>query len=138
MGTKGKSKEKKDAPAVRIAEEAGQTINIDLCFVPASHEAEYKLPAVSASSGRLVVEHLAEERDEHHWPGRVFENENQNYAQAMLDYVAASQIQREGRGDGSENAKRSEKVALRAQKRALRQEEDQLRIERRALRQQRK
>lgn len=41
---------------MRIAEEPGQAINFDLCFVPASHEAEVKLPAVSGSSGRMVVE----------------------------------------------------------------------------------
>jgi hypothetical protein len=34
----------------------GQTVNVDLCFVPANHVTELKLPAVSGSSGRLVVE----------------------------------------------------------------------------------
>ena len=85
-----------------------------------------------------MVERLAEETDERDWPGRVFEIENQDYTQTMLDYVAASQAQREGEESGSEHAKQSEKGSLKAQKRALRQEEDQLRIERRALRQQRK
>jgi len=41
---------------VRNAEEPGQTLNIDLCFVPSEHEVLQKLPAVSGSSGRLVVE----------------------------------------------------------------------------------
>jgi transposase InsO family protein len=109
-----------------------------LCFVPVSHEPEQKLPAVSGSSGRLVVERLGEEIDERDWPGRVFENENQDYTQAMLDYVAASQAQRDEEESGTENAKQGEKVSLKAQKRAVRQEEDQLRIARRALRQQRK
>ncbi len=138
FGRKGKVERKKGSHPVRTAAEPGQTINVDLCFVPATHEPEHKLPAVSGSSGRLVVERLAEETDERDWPGRVFEDENQDYAQAMLDYVAASQGQRDGEESGSENAKQSEKVSLRAQKRALRQGEDQLRIERRALRQQRK
>ena len=91
---------------------------------------------MSGSSGRLVVERQAEETDEGDWPGRVFENENQDYTQTMLDYVAASHAQREKRG--AENAKQREKGSLRAQKRILRQEEDQLRVERRALRQQQK
>jgi transposase InsO family protein len=137
-GRKGKVERKKASPPVRTAEEPGQTINVDLCFVPATHEPEHKLPAVSGSSGRLVGERLAEETDDRAWPGRVFENENQNYTQTMLDYVAASQAQRDGEESGSEKAKQSEKVSLRAQKRALRQEEDQLRIERRTLRQERK
>jgi len=122
---------------VRTAEEPGQTINIDLCFVPVTHEAEHKLPAVSGSSGRLVVERPAEERGEYDWPGRVFEDENLDYVQAMLDYVAASQAQTDGEERGSENPIPSEKGSLKAQKRAIRQEEDQLRMERRAIRQQR-
>lgn len=138
FGCKGKVERKKGSPSVRTAEEPEQTINVDLCFVPATHEPEHKLPAVSGSSGRLVVERLAEETDERDWPGRVFENENQDYPQAVLDYVVASQAQRGGGKSGPEKAKQSEKVSLRAQKRTLRQEEDQLRIERRALRQERK
>ena len=39
-----------------FAEQPGQTINVDLCFVPAEHQAEVKLPAVSGSSGKLVVQ----------------------------------------------------------------------------------
>ncbi len=106
--------------------------------MPATHEAEHKLPAVSGSSGRLVVERPAEETDERDWPGRVFEDENQDYTQAMLDYVAASQAQREAEESGHENTKPNEKISLKAQKRAWRQEAKQLRIERRTLRQQRK
>ena len=138
FGRKKKVERKKGSPPVRTAEEPGQTINIDLCFVPSTHEPDHKLPAVSGSSGRLVVERLAEEADESDWPGRVFENEKQDYAQTMLDYVTASQAQRNEEESGSENAKQREKGSLRAQKRALHQEEDQLRIQRRALRQQRK
>ena len=138
FGRPGKVERKKDSPAVRRAEEPGQTINIDLCFVPASHGPDHKLPAVSGSSGRLVVERLAEATGERDWPGRVFENKSQDYTQTMLDYVAASQAQKDREERGSENAKHSETGSLRAQKRALHQEADQLRIERRALRQQRK
>ncbi|MCP5088208.1 MAG: hypothetical protein GY952_15560, partial [Rhodobacteraceae bacterium] len=80
------------------------------------------------------MERSAEERGERDWPGRVFEDDQRDYAQAMLDYVAASQAQtnRETR-----TPKPSETVSLKAQKRALRQEEDRLRLERRAIRQQR-
>ncbi len=85
-----------------------------------------------------MVERLAEEMEERDWPGRVFEDEKQDYTQTMLAYVSASQAQQNEEEIGSEDAKQGEKVSLRAQKRALRQEEDQLRIERRALRQERK
>ena len=74
-------------PAVRTAEEPGQTLNVDLCFVPATHEAEQKLPAVSGSSGRLIVEQLKEEREEKDWPGRVFEEESRDYTEAMLAHL---------------------------------------------------
>lgn len=105
--------------------------------MPVTHEAERKLPAVSGSSGRLVVERPADEREERDWPGRVFEDEKRDYVQAMLDYVAASQAQTDGEESGGENPKASENGSLKAQKRAIRQEEDQLRVERRAIRQQR-
>lgn len=54
--------QKTTVTVVRRAEEPGQTLNVDLCFVPACREeVAYKLPAVSGSSGRLVVEQLPEE-----------------------------------------------------------------------------
>jgi hypothetical protein len=76
----------------RTAEQPGQTVNVDLCFVPARHLADEHLPAVSGSSGRLVVSppattDLAAERT---WPGRVFEQAEVPYAEAMHAFVAAS------------------------------------------------
>jgi transposase InsO family protein len=104
-----------------------------LCFVPASHEAEQKLPAVSGSSGRLVIEPARDETEQRHWPGRVFEDESRDYVEAMLDFVAASQ----GSSAPPDTSETMEKASLKAQKRALRQEEAQLRAERRVVRQQR-
>ena len=50
-GLKGvRGKKGIDKSAVRDAEQPGQTINIDLLFVPEQHEAEDRLPAVSGSS----------------------------------------------------------------------------------------
>ncbi len=72
----------------RTADEPGQTLNVDLCFVPAVHEAAVRLPAVSGSSGRLVIygprEGAAAERA---WPGQVFEDAELAYAQAMREFV---------------------------------------------------
>jgi transposase InsO family protein len=77
--------------AVRRAERPGQTVNVDLCLVPVEHEVEAKLPAVSCSSGRVVVERAKEEAGERRWPGRVFEEEQRPYEEVMRAYVAASQ-----------------------------------------------
>jgi transposase InsO family protein len=105
--------------------------------VPATHEAEQKLPAVSGSSGRLVVEQPHEEAAEKGWPGRVFEDESRDYVAAMLDFVAASQAKAEPT-TAEIRAESLVKASLKAQKRALRQEDEALRAERRVIRQRRK
>jgi len=74
----------------RTAEESGQTANVDLCFVPATHDAQQRLPAVSGSSGRLVVTPVRETDEEHTWPGQIFEDPSVAYAEAMDAFVAAS------------------------------------------------
>jgi len=74
----------------RTAEEPGQTANVDLCFVPATHAAEQRLPAVSGSSGRLVVTPVRETTEEHTWPGQIFEDPTVAYAEAMDAFVAAA------------------------------------------------
>ena len=131
----GQKKETKNV--VRTAETPGQALNVDLCFVPVDHEAEQKLPAVSGSSGRLVIEQLAESESERTWPGRVFEDKNLDYSEAMLQFVAASQAQSE-QSASAETVENDEKGSLKAQKRVLRQEESNLREARRVVRQQRK
>ena len=105
--------------------------------MPADHEVERKLPAVSGSSGRLVVERIPEEEAERQWPGRVFEDENRDYTEVMLDYVVASTPQAEGEGNALEAANLGDQASLKMQKRALRLEEEQLQLERRQIRQQR-
>jgi len=57
-GQEGKKSEIE--PVSRTAEMPGQALNVDLLFVPASHLADLKLPAVSGSSGHLVVERMNE------------------------------------------------------------------------------
>jgi transposase InsO family protein len=102
--------------------------------VPATHEQVEKLPAVSGSSGRLVIEKTAEAGQERSWPGQVFADPNRDYSEAMLTFVAASHPV-----DEAVNAARDEAGAptLKAQQQALRQEEEQLRQERRKVRQRR-
>lgn len=83
----------KEAPqsAVRRAEQPGQAINIDLCFVPEQHQAAEKLPAVSGSSGHLVIELLPTAEDPRSWPGQVFAEAELTYEEAMQQYVQATQ-----------------------------------------------
>jgi len=130
-------KAKKVKTVVRRAEQAGQTVNVDLCFLPATHEAEQKLPAVSGSSGRLVIERPADENAELDYPGRVFANEALTYAQAMGAFVSASEAQKPASAP-VETAEEGTPAAFQAQKRALQQKELELRAERRVVRQQRK
>ena len=103
--------------------------------MPATHQVADKLPAVSGSSGRLIVERRAEEGHEREWPGQVFENPELTYEEAMLDFVAASQE----RANKSENQPEvAHNDSPKAAKRALRCEETQLRDERRRMREKRK
>jgi transposase InsO family protein len=75
---------------VRTAEQSGQAVNIDLCFVPEEHVAQEKLPAVSGSSGHLIVERLRPPGEEAHWPGQVFAEADLEYAEAMHQYAQAT------------------------------------------------
>ncbi len=122
----------------RIADQPGQTLNVDLCFVPADHLLAVKLPAVSGSSGRLVISALPGETAKLSSPGQVFANEKLDYTEAMLQFVAASRD-----ADGLAPAPSAppaadEKSALKAQKQALQREADELRVARRQQRTQRK
>ena len=116
----------------RRAEKPGQTYNVDLCFVPAEHKAAIKLPAVSGSSGRLVVERPREENRE--YPGRAFEDPDVEYEAAMLTFIEASNQPKEARNNLEEDAESS----IRVKTRQLRLEEAKLRDERRGIRLRRK
>jgi hypothetical protein len=82
-------REKKESrePVVRTAEQAGIAMNVDICFVPCKHEDASKLPAVSGSSGHLVVERQADEGETPHWPGQVFAEVELEYEEAMQCYA---------------------------------------------------
>jgi transposase InsO family protein len=115
----------------RTADEPGQAVNVDLLFVPASHPADLKLPAVSGSSGHLVIERLSEAGPEADYPGQVFANPELSYAEAMQSFVAASApISGAGR-----IVPAAEKPSKREQARQVRQEQADLRAKRRQLRQ---
>ncbi|MEM7536149.1 MAG: helix-turn-helix domain-containing protein [Chloroflexota bacterium] len=130
--------EKNEGLACRHAERADQSYNVDLCYVPATHESEEKLPAVSGSSGRLKVEKIQEESSEKTWPGRVFEDQTVTYEEAMKSFVERSRGEEEEEEEVaiSEGMKEktSEQEIRKAERRALNQESDELRIERRKIR----
>jgi transposase InsO family protein len=109
----------------------GQTLNVDLLFVPAHHLADVKLPAVSGSSGHLVVERLPEGGQEPDYPGRVFADPNLDYAAAMQAFVQASQPLSGPR----QTTNGVEKPSQQAKIRQLHQKEAELGAERRQVRQ---
>jgi len=128
-----RSATEKFEPMSRTAEMPGQSLNVDLCFVPVEHEAEAKLPAVSGSSGRLVVERVKTEAVEADYPGAVFANEQLDYAQAMHAFVAASKAKDEATGS-QKAADETENLSVPAHKRLLRQQETALALERSQIR----
>ncbi len=105
--------------------------------MPLRHTTELKLPAVSGSSGRLVISPGETSETEAHGPGRVFGDERLDYTEAMHAFVAASQQQSEP-SNPNESGEPSEKTSGQAVKRALRQEVAALRESRRQTRQRRK
>ena len=130
-------KKKSRGLANRTAEEGGQSINVDLCFVPYEHESELKLPAVSGSSGKLVVERMAEEKEKVWYPGQVFGNKELSYEEAMRQFVADSQA-KIGSQETLLSPEAVEREQKKSEKKELRQKERNLKAKRRQIRQKRK
>jgi hypothetical protein len=63
---------------------------VDVCFVPETHASQEKLPAVSGSSGRLVIDRSKESDEKPHWPGQIFSESELDYAEAMQQYAEAT------------------------------------------------
>lgn len=103
---------------------------MDLCFVPAEHQPQQKLPAVSGSSGRLVVAPDRKEAGEPDHPGRVFAAAGLDYVTAMTEFVARSQAEPSPLGDQT-NQMAGQAPDLKAQKQALRQAQAALTTQRR-------
>lgn len=97
---------------------------------------ESKLPAVSGSSGRLIVERSKDELSEPDYPGLVFANESLDYSEAMKQFVIASQTK--DNQPSEKGVAKVEKVGLKAKKQALRREKEALVLARRQTREQRK
>lgn len=96
--------------------------------MPVQHEPQVKLPAVSGSSGRLVVEQTRS-KTETQWPGCVFENGELNYTEAMQTYVELTRERlKHARTEKVVNTgRKAEKQAFRRAEEALREERYQVR-----------
>jgi transposase InsO family protein len=99
---------------------------------------EVKLPAVSGSSGRLIVERPKDELSEPDYPGLVFANESLDYSEAMQQFVIASQTKDNQSSQAEMEPVEVEKAGLKAKKQALRREKEALILTRRQIREQRK
>lgn len=130
-------KKKSYEPVSRTADLPGQTLNVDLCFVPADHQVQQKLPAVSGSSGRLVVVPEREGAAEPDHPGRIFAAAELAYETAMLEFVARQQAEASASQDQVEPVAAQE-LDLKTQKRRLRQKQANLTSQRRQIREQRR
>jgi transposase InsO family protein len=100
--------------------------------VPASHAAVQALPAVSGSSGRLVVSPLPAAPETKTYPGQVFANPDLDYGEAMSQYITARQAQT------AQPAERPTPAPEQAQRQVLRQKAEALRIARRQEREKRR
>ncbi len=78
------------------------------------------MPAVSGSSGKLVVERMAKEKEEAWYPGQVFGNEDMSYEEAMRQFVADSQVKM-GSQETPLSPEAFERKQKKSEKRGLRQ-----------------
>jgi len=129
----GEEKEEEEGEGVRHAEEPGETVNVDLCFVPSEYVGEEEIPAVSGSSGRLVVSRVKGCDSERSWAGQVFGEESLSYEEAMEGYIKERKARLEEKGVGKKVLTEEE-----IQRKGLLEEEETLRIARRKVRQLRK
>lgn len=104
--------------------------------MPADHETEAKLPAVSGSSGKLVVERSSQEKVEAWYPGRVFADETLSYEAAMIQFVVDSRPET-GAVVTELSHEAAERVRMKTEKAALRRAEEELKVERRQVREHR-
>lgn len=101
------------------------------------HQAEVKLPAVSGSSGKLVIEHPKTDVTEAEYPGAVFANPDLDYVQAMTEFVAASEKETQSSKQPKHGTETQEQ-SLRFERQQLRHEEETLRAKRRVMRERRR
>jgi transposase InsO family protein len=92
---------------------------------------------VSGSSGKLVVERMADEKEKAWYPGQVFGNEELGYEEAMRQFVADSQA-KIGNQETPLSPEAVEREQKKSEKRELHQRERNLTAERQQIRQNRR
>ena len=97
-----------------------------------------KLPAVSGSSGRLVVSTSPAETAKPTFPGQVFADASRDYTEAMLQFVAASRDAEGLAPAASQTPAAADRSQRNAQRKAWLREADELRLARHQQRVQRK
>lgn len=95
-----------------------------------------KLPAVSGSSGKLVVERTAEDKRDAWYPGQVFANETLSYEEAMVQFVVDSRAETSG-VEAQLSPEAMERARAKKEKADLRRAEEELKVERRQVREHR-
>lgn len=104
--------------------------------MPATHELEVKLPAVSGSSGKLVIEHTSDEAEEKWHPGQIFAQPDISYEDAMNQFVADSQLET-SQVEVVPTPQATARAHKKAEKKVVRQQAEALKIERRKQREKR-
>lgn len=105
-----------------------QTLNIDLCVVPCTHDGTHAMTSVSlktAAAGVAPTESLTPAPSPA-WPGQIFENTTLSYEEQMRAYVEQRTVKRAS--TGQRKHRRLQKQAERAE---LNAQSDELRLTRR-------
>jgi transposase InsO family protein len=96
-----------------------------------------RLPAVSGSSGRIIISPRPAEKAKSPSPGQVFADESLDYTEAMLQFVARSRAADERAPAAEQTAASAERTSRKAEKHALLRAADELRVARNQQRAQR-
>jgi transposase InsO family protein len=110
------------------APQPNQTLNIDLCVVPLTHDGQQDMLSVSLGEATAGVTPTDTEcpAAPAEWPGQIFENPALSYAEQMHDYVEKRTAKRLSKGQRKHQ--RRQKQAERAE---LNAQGDELRLDRR-------
>lgn len=115
-------------PEAVHAPRPGQTVNLDLCVVPWTHEGTQALASVSLSGAAAGISPSDSDASapSAEWPGQVFEDPALSYTEQMRTYVEKRTAKRASQGQRKH--RRRQKQADRAELNAC---SDELRLQRR-------
>jgi transposase InsO family protein len=116
------------AVSVVHAPHPNQTLNIDLCVVPCTHDGTHAMTSVSlnAAAAGVAPTESPDPPPSPAWPGQIFENTTLSYEEQMRAYVEQRAVKRASKGQRQH--RRRQKQAERAE---LNAQSDQMRLTRR-------